>query len=95
MNLGSQFATLGANALAFINNLGPNNRPKILKFGPKCFSVLTSGLKWALYWFSHVSNGYFFRYMMQYAETNNSLEGSELLSLVSSFIGFPCFMGSS
>jgi hypothetical protein len=33
--------------------------------------------------------------MMQYAETNNSLEGSELLSLVSSFIGFPCFMGSS
>jgi hypothetical protein len=41
MNLGSQFATLGANASAFsnilTNNLGLNNRPKILKVGIKFF----------------------------------------------------------
>jgi hypothetical protein len=39
-NLGSQFATLRANVCAFIdilttfiNNLGPNNKPKMLKVG--------------------------------------------------------------
>jgi len=37
MNLGSQFATLWANASAFINNLGPNNRPKFFKVGLKFF----------------------------------------------------------
>jgi hypothetical protein len=41
MNLGSQFATLGADASEFINiltnNLGPNNRPKLLKVGLKFF----------------------------------------------------------
>jgi hypothetical protein len=44
LNLGSQFATLGATVssfiiivLAFINNLGPNNKPKMLKVGPKFF----------------------------------------------------------
>jgi len=41
MNLVRQFAILGANASAFINiltnNLGPNNRPKILKVGVKFF----------------------------------------------------------
>jgi hypothetical protein len=37
-NLGSQFATLGTNVLAFINNMGPNNKkPKMLKVGPKFF----------------------------------------------------------
>jgi hypothetical protein len=39
-NLGSQFATLGANVLAFIiSNLGPNNKPKMLKVGPKFFGA--------------------------------------------------------
>jgi hypothetical protein len=33
--LGSQFATLGANVPAFISNLGPNDKPKMLKVGPK------------------------------------------------------------
>jgi len=48
-NLGNQFATLGANVpafiyyypdvnlLAFISNLGPNNKPKMLKVGPEFF----------------------------------------------------------
>jgi hypothetical protein len=48
-NLGGQFATLGANVptfiniltllnvLAFISNLGPNNKPKMLEVGPKFF----------------------------------------------------------
>jgi hypothetical protein len=46
--LGNQFVTLGANVLAFINifeinvlafisELGPNNKPKMLKVGPKIF----------------------------------------------------------
>ncbi len=35
--LGSQFATLGANVPAFISNLGPNDKPKMLKVGPKFF----------------------------------------------------------
>jgi hypothetical protein len=50
-NLGSQFATLEANVpaftnmvsdinvLAFINNLGQNNKPKMLKVGPKLFQL--------------------------------------------------------
>jgi len=37
LNLGRQFATLGTNVPAFINNLGPNNKPKMLKVGPKFF----------------------------------------------------------
>jgi hypothetical protein len=37
LNLGSQFATLGANVPAFISNLEPNNKPKLLKVGPKFF----------------------------------------------------------
>jgi len=36
-NLGSQFATLVANVLPFSSNLGPNNKPKILKVGPQFF----------------------------------------------------------
>jgi hypothetical protein len=36
-NLGSQFATLGANVPAFISNLGPNDKPKMLKVGPEFF----------------------------------------------------------
>jgi len=47
-NLGSQFATLGVNVPAFINiltsmflhfpsNLGPSNKPKLLKVGPQVF----------------------------------------------------------
>jgi hypothetical protein len=58
-NLRGQFATLGANVsafihiltsnffLAFISNLGPNNKPKMLKGGPQVFSALTSSVKWA------------------------------------------------
>jgi hypothetical protein len=49
-NLGSQFATLGANVPAFINilmsmfwhllaTLGPNNKPKMLKVGSEFFSL--------------------------------------------------------
>jgi hypothetical protein len=34
-NLGSQFVTLGVNVPAFVSNLGPNNKPKMLKVGPK------------------------------------------------------------
>jgi hypothetical protein len=47
LNLGRQFATLGANVPAFINNLGPNNKPKMLKVGPK-FLALTPSVKRAL-----------------------------------------------
>jgi len=36
-NLGGLFATLGANVLTFINNLGPICNPKVFKFGPKFF----------------------------------------------------------
>jgi len=37
-NLGSQFATLVKNVLSFgSSNLGPNNKPKMLKVGPKFF----------------------------------------------------------
>jgi hypothetical protein len=47
-NLGSQFANLGVSVSAFINiptpkvqafisNLGPNNKPQMLKVGPKFF----------------------------------------------------------
>jgi hypothetical protein len=38
-NLGTKFATLGgANVSAFINiTWGPNNKPKLLKVGPKFF----------------------------------------------------------
>jgi hypothetical protein len=54
-NLGTQIATLGAdvpafinilvNVLAFIGNLGPNNKPKLLKNGPKVFSALTPSVR--------------------------------------------------
>jgi hypothetical protein len=54
-NVGTQFATLGAdvpafiniviNVLAFISNCGPNNKPKMLKNGPKVFSALTPSVK--------------------------------------------------
>jgi hypothetical protein len=33
--LGSQFATLVANLVAFISNLGPDKKPKMLKLWPK------------------------------------------------------------
>jgi hypothetical protein len=36
-NLGSHFVTLGANVPAFTSNLGPNNKLKLLKVGPKFF----------------------------------------------------------
>ncbi len=36
-NLGSQFATLVENVLSFSSNLGPNNKPKMLKVGPQFF----------------------------------------------------------
>jgi hypothetical protein len=36
-NLGSQFANLVANVVAFISNLGPDKKPKMLKLGPKFF----------------------------------------------------------
>jgi hypothetical protein len=36
-NLGSQFATLVEDALSFCINLGPNNKPKMLKVGPEFF----------------------------------------------------------
>jgi hypothetical protein len=58
-NLGSQFATLGADVPAFINILtsmfwhllitwGPNNKPKMLKVGPQVFPALTPSVKRAL-----------------------------------------------
>jgi hypothetical protein len=34
-NLGSQFATLVANVVIFINNLGLDKKPKMLKVDPK------------------------------------------------------------
>jgi hypothetical protein len=34
-NLGSQFATLVANVVAFISNLGPEKKSKMLKLRPK------------------------------------------------------------
>jgi hypothetical protein len=36
-NLGRPICNLGANVPAFNNNLGPNNKPKMLKVGPKLF----------------------------------------------------------
>jgi hypothetical protein len=36
-NLGSQFATLVANVVAFISNLVPDKKPKMSKLGPKFF----------------------------------------------------------
>jgi len=36
-NLGSQFATLVTNVVAFISNLGPDKKPKMLKLGSKFF----------------------------------------------------------
>jgi hypothetical protein len=36
-NLGSQFATLVENVLSISSNLGPNNKPQMLKVGPKFF----------------------------------------------------------
>jgi hypothetical protein len=54
-NVGTQFATLGAdvpafiniviNVLAFISNCGASNKPKMLKNGPKVFSALTPSVK--------------------------------------------------
>jgi len=44
-NLGGQFATLGANVLAFISSLGPICNPKMLKVGPKFFWALTPSVK--------------------------------------------------
>jgi hypothetical protein len=32
-----QFTTLQANVVAFISNLGPDKKPKMLKVGPKFF----------------------------------------------------------
>jgi len=37
-NLGSQCATLVANVVAFINNLGPDKKQKMLRVGPSFFS---------------------------------------------------------
>jgi len=47
-NLGSQFATLVANVVAFISNLGPDKNSKMLKLGPQVFSALTPSVKQAL-----------------------------------------------
>jgi len=37
-NLGNQFATLVANVVAFINNLGPYEKQKMLRVAPSFFS---------------------------------------------------------
>jgi len=37
LNLGSQFAALVANVVAFISNLGPDKKSKMLKLGSKFF----------------------------------------------------------
>jgi hypothetical protein len=47
-NLRSQYATLGANVVAFISNLRPNNKPKIAQSWPQVFSTLTPSVKQAL-----------------------------------------------
>ncbi len=47
-NLGGQFATLGANVSAFINDFGPICNPKMLKVGLKFFLALTPSVKQAL-----------------------------------------------
>ncbi len=60
MNLGSQFATLGANVpafvnilkvnvLAFITNLGPNKKPTKLKVGTKFHGYCNAGLSLAFF----------------------------------------------
>ncbi len=36
-NLGSQFATVVANVVAFISNLGTDKRSKMRKLGPKSY----------------------------------------------------------
>jgi hypothetical protein len=37
-NLGSQFTTLVANVVAFINKLGPDKKQKMLRIAPSFFS---------------------------------------------------------
>jgi hypothetical protein len=37
-NLGSQFATLVANVVAFLKNLGPEKKQKMLRVAPSFFS---------------------------------------------------------
>jgi hypothetical protein len=37
-NLGSQFATLVANVVAFLNNLGPDKKQKTLRVAPSFLS---------------------------------------------------------
>jgi hypothetical protein len=44
-NLGSQFATLVANVVALISNLGPDKKSQMLKLGPKSFSSPDSKCK--------------------------------------------------
>jgi hypothetical protein len=39
-NLGSQSPTLGPSVAAFISNLGPQNKPKMLKVHPTFFQPL-------------------------------------------------------
>jgi hypothetical protein len=41
-NLGSQFATLVANVVAFINKLGPDKKAKNAQNCPQVFSALNS-----------------------------------------------------
>jgi hypothetical protein len=48
LNLGSQFATLEANVLAFISNLGPNNQPKNAQSWPQVSSAMTPSVKASL-----------------------------------------------
>jgi hypothetical protein len=46
--LGSPFGTLVANVVAFINNLRPDKKSKMLKLGSQVFSALTPFVKQAL-----------------------------------------------
>jgi hypothetical protein len=54
--LGSMFHHLFINVLAFINNLGPNNKPKMLKVGPKFFQALTGKTSLSLEFFCEKEN---------------------------------------
>jgi len=50
------FHHLFINVLAFINNLGPNNKPKMLKVGPKFFQALTRKTNLSLEFFCEKEN---------------------------------------
>jgi hypothetical protein len=49
-NVPAFFTILTVNVLAFISSLGPNNKPKLLKIGPKFFGHLSLNALYNTFW---------------------------------------------